>query len=185
MTVASVKGGGAMPGRGEAERRVPGSAERDAFAGLVKRRKRAQGEGGESDEQQAEPQGAGWPGAALMQASTQVRRGAQGLATEPGRTSRETSTAKADRDGLPSGAERVGTTANGTDLKIRFPAGPWAGLELQAAMHAGGIVLTLRPQTRKQEKRLSEARDALVDEVKAQTGADIRVELKEARDAAR
>lgn len=190
MTVTAPRGTSAgaseTAGRGGSGRREPGPGERDAFAGMVKRGKRGNREGGACDEPGVELPPGGWSGAALMPVSTGIRRGALALAGEVGRASGPSqATPGADLDSLPPGAQQVATGDKAAELTLRFPGGPWAGLEIQAALHAGSIVLTLRPQNKQQEKRLSQARDALVDEVKAQTGADIRVELKEAKDATR
>ncbi|MBO4123469.1 hypothetical protein J5T34_22305 [Cupriavidus gilardii] len=72
------------------------------------------------------------------------------------------------------------TRLSGNGLHVRFTQGAWAGMELQASLHAGQVVVTLRPLNRQQHKRLVEAKSSLGDEVARQTGEVIRLEVADA-----
>lgn len=72
------------------------------------------------------------------------------------------------------------TRLNGNAMHVRFTQGAWAGMELQASLHAGQVVVTLRPLNRQQHKRLVEAKSSLSDEVTRQTGEVIRLEVADA-----
>jgi hypothetical protein len=184
MSVDSVKGANGSSRRDGSVRGGPDAAEEDAFARAVMQRKGGRSVQGADDELRAEASTAG-VGAAQICLSTLIRIGQD----------MPTGSAKAllsPTSGLANGPQScppdLGLTEAGREaqeVRLRFPGGPWAGLEIQATMHAGSIVLALNPQTRLQERRLSEGRYALISGVKAQTGIDIHIELKEARDVAR
>lgn len=92
----------------------------------------------------------------------------------------DTAEAPTPRDSLfPAGAE-VGTASSGRALHLRFTQGQWAGVELQAALHAGEVVVTLRPLNRQQHRRLCEARSSLCEQVADETGQKVRLEIVDA-----
>ena len=66
------------------------------------------------------------------------------------------------------------------EIRLRFTNGAWAGLEMQAALHAGEVVVKLRPVNRLQHKRLTEASNSLTGHVREETGETVRLEIADA-----
>ncbi|MBY4948220.1 hypothetical protein K6V92_16515 [Cupriavidus respiraculi] len=85
----------------------------------------------------------------------------------------------------PAHAAAVEAAANparpvGAELRLRFTHGAWAGLEMQAALHAGEIVVKLKPATRLQQKRLTEASAALSGQILKESGEAVQLEIADA-----
>lgn len=180
MSVASV--GTALPkgGRDRDERRNVEPQQTAQFDAAMRRRRRARGRGAEADEAAVPPSvppsvpPAWWPmlGAARAEPAATAACGGPG----DGRTATAAS-GELDADRLAPGAQ---ARLSGNALHVRFTRGAWAGMELQASLHAGQVVVTLRPLNRQQHKRLVEAKASLSDEVARQTGEVIRLEVADA-----
>lgn len=83
---------------------------------------------------------------------------------------------------VPPGVEvaaRTGSPA-GAEIRLRFTNGAWAGLEMQAALHAGEVVVKLRPANRLQHKRLTEAWASLTGQIRDETGEAVQLEIADA-----
>lgn len=83
---------------------------------------------------------------------------------------------------VPPGVEAATRTVSAAraEIKLRFTNGAWAGLEMQAALHAGEVVVKLRPANRLQHKRLTEACASLTGQIRDETGEAVQLEIADA-----
>lgn len=177
MSVSPV--GGVLPkgGRDRDERRKVEPEQTAQFDAAMRKRRRARERGAEEAEPTVPPPPlppAWWSmlGGARAESATTAACG--GL---------DAGSAEAAAPGdLEADRFAPGTQArlNGNAMHVRFTQGAWAGMELQASLHAGQVVVTLRPLNRQQHKRLVEAKSSLSDEVARQTGEVIRLEVADA-----
>jgi hypothetical protein len=176
MTVTTVKrdARGAAPAD---KPREPGQGEAASFGKLLRRRRRAPGADGEDSPQADGLQPAfagGWPLASNIPGRDGAREGRA--------AARRTVLGAAAVPELPAGVEgTVQTTrSGGAEISLRFTNGPWAGLEMQAALHAGEVVVKLRPANRLQQRRLTEASASLTGQIREQTGEAVQLEIADA-----
>lgn len=118
-----------------------------------------------------------WQGLAVRAAATPgMQRGA--MATSPAGTGRGAEAVGGAAGEAPlADAGNVQSRREGEAMHLRFTQGPWAGTELQAALHAGQVVVTIRAASARQQRALQQVRDALVEEVARETGQAIRLEI--------
>lgn len=177
MSVSPV--GGALPkgGRDRDERRKVEPQQTAQFDAAMRKRRRARERG--ADEAQPvvppPPMPAAW-WSMLGAARPESTATAAGGGPDAGRAE-ATAPGDLEADRFAPGTQ---TRLSGNGLHVRFTQGTWAGMELQASLHAGQIVVTLRPLNRQQHKRLVEAKSSLSDEVARQTGEVIRLEVADA-----
>lgn len=178
MSVPAMENGSRPAARESDTRRRAGSDDGARFDAAMRKRQRARSGRTHDDDPPLQTVGEPPPlwltlAAGLRKASDSVqpiKRGGVG----------DTAEAVIPREGLfPAGAE-VGLSSSGRALHLRFTQGQWAGVELQAALHAGEVVVTLRPLNRQQHRRLCEARSSLCEQVADETGQKVRLEIVDA-----
>jgi hypothetical protein len=152
------------------------------FSQLIKKRRGARGQDPEDvpDEAAAQIARSDWLFAmAQCRASTRVQ---PGIGAAGGGIPAVLMPRASESELFPQDVEVMGSAwrAPGSALTLRVVGGPWVGLELQASLHAGCVVMTLRPANRMQEKRLKEVRDALAERLREQTDAETRLEIEDA-----
>jgi hypothetical protein len=176
MTVTTVK----RDARGVAapdKPREPGPNEAANFGKLLRPRRRAAGRDGE-ESAQADGFSPQLPGAWPLAFSSPTRDGA-----DPGRAATPALLrAAAQAPAFPAGVEATLQTprSGAAEIHLRFTNGPWAGLEMQAALHAGEVVVKLRPANRLQQRRLTEASASLTGQIREQTGEAVQLEIADA-----
>lgn len=155
-------------------------ADAAGFDAAMRKRKRGRDGRAAEDEPQPTADGTMPPAWAMLAARTAVlstagaATGASGGMAE----SAAAATPPASAD-FPAGTE-VDMASHGRALRLRFTEGQWAGVEMQAALHAGQVVVTLKPLNRLQQRRLSEARASLCEQVAEETGHQVRLEIADA-----
>lgn len=177
MSVSSV--GGVLPkgGRDRDERRKVQPEQTAQFDAAMRKRKRARERGAEEAEPTAPPPTlppAWW---SMFGGTRPESAAAAGCGGPDAGRAEATAPGDLEADRFAPGTQ---TRLNGNALHVRFTQGAWAGMELQASLHAGQVVVTLRPLNRQQHKRLVEAKSSLSDEVARQTGEVIRLEVADA-----
>lgn len=179
MTVPAMDNGGRRVVREDDTRPRAGTEEGARFEAAIRKRQRARQ--GRTNDDDPLPQAAGEPPLpAWMTLAAGLGRTSEALQRAQRGGMADTAGAVAARDGLfPAGAE-VGMASSGRALHLRFTQGQWAGVELQAALHAGQIVVTLRPLNRQQHRRLCDARSSLCEQVADETGHKVRLEIADA-----
>ncbi|CAG9185925.1 hypothetical protein LMG32289_06164 [Cupriavidus pampae] len=68
---------------------------------------------------------------------------------------------------------------------FRVISGPWAGLEVRAAYRGPQVVVQLRPKTASQERVLGKSKQLIQDQIFADTGRWVRIDIEEAAHARR
>ncbi len=180
MSVTPMGGVPPRGGRDRDERRNVESRQTAQFDAAMRKRRPARERGGEENEAAVPPSvppfvpPAWWSmlGGARPESAAAAACGGP----DSGRADAAASS-ELDADRFAPGTQ---TRLSGNGLHVRFTQGSWAGMELQASLHAGQIVVTLRPLNRQQHKRLVEAKASLSDEVARQTGEVIRLEVADA-----
>lgn len=187
MTVATVAKAPRGGSGGRDERKAADARQAGEFDAAMRRRKRRRPE---DDDQLAAAAGsaqasvpplAQWPrpavpGAAGRQAKE--RAGAGIDAADPRRAIQEAgNTASSELFAFGTNAQ---LRRDGDVMHLRFTQGPWAGTELQAALHAGQVVVTLRAASPRQQRTLQQLRNALAEEVARETGHAIKLEIVDA-----
>ncbi len=180
MSVSSV--GGVLPkgSRDRDERRKVQPEQTAQFDAAMRKRKRARERGAEEPEPTAPPPTlppAWWSMFGGTRPESAAAAAAAGCGGPDAGRAEATAPDDLEADRFAPGTK---TRLTGNALHVRFTQGAWAGMELQASLHAGQVVVTLRPLNRQQHKRLVEAKSSLSDEVARQTGEVIRLEVADA-----
>lgn len=181
MTVTPLGQGTGHGERTRVERNKPRDQEGEQFSQLIRKRRSTRGRN--ADEAVDEAAAAHSPALEWLFAMTQTRGAGRlpgGIGT--GATPAVLVPQPSETDMFPQDAEVIGSggRAAGSVLTLRIAGGPWVGLEMQASLHAGSVVMSLRPANRAQEKRLKEVKDALTERLREQTGAETQLEIADA-----
>lgn len=171
--------GGVLPkgGRDRDERRKVEPEQTAQFDAAMRKRRRGRERGGEEAEPTVPPSTlppAWW---ALLGGARPESAAAAACGGPDAGRAEAPAPGDLEADGFAPGTQ---TRLAGSAMHVRFTQGAWAGMELQASLHAGQVVVTLRPLNRQQHKRLVEAKASLSDEVARQTGEVIRLEVADA-----
>ncbi|KAA6120722.1 hypothetical protein [Cupriavidus cauae] len=180
MSVSPVGGVPGKGGRDRDERRKVEPEQSAQFDAAMRKRRRARERGAE----EAEPTGtpaflppAWWSMLGGARPESAATAAAVACGGQDAGRAEATAPGDVEADRFAPGTQ---TRLNGNAMHVRFTQGAWAGMELQASLHAGQVVVTLRPLNRQQHKRLVEAKSSLSDEVARQTGEVIRLEVADA-----
>ncbi|MGY8524686.1 hypothetical protein [Paracidovorax citrulli] len=187
MTVATVAKAPRGGSGGRDERKAADARQAGEFDAAMRRRRRRRPEDEEpvpaaaGNPQASVPPLAQWPRPAVPGAAGQQarERAAAGIdAADPRRAVPEAGSCGSSEP-FAFGANAQ-LRRDGDVMHLRFTQGPWAGTELQAALHAGQVVVTLRAASPRQQRTLQQLRSALAEEVARETGHAIRLEIVDA-----